>query len=280
MVDESRKRWGRVDRHFFYPNQDKGGDVALRKKELWALYLSNSDIRAKKSLIELYLPLVSYLCSRFSQKLPSHVDKRDLSIAGVIGLIDAVEKYDPDSGVRFETYASVRVRGAMIDELRSMDWVPRSVRRKASMVNTAYRSLESQLKRPPSDQEMADYLEMSLSKFYSIVSETEGLVMFSLDVSVSFDQGGKGGALIDNLEDMSQSTKPAYQIQLEHLKEILMNCIEELSPQERNVLALYYYEELMLKEIGRIVGVSESRVSQIRSQAEEKIKKKLRENMS
>ncbi len=233
---------------------------------LWARYKSDGDSRARDELILNYSPLVKYVAGRLASSLPQTVDTADLISYGIFGLIDAIEKYDPDRAIKFETYAIARIKGAIIDELRAMDWVPRSVRSRAREIENAYVALENELKRVPSDQEVADRIGVSLKDFHDILTK------LSYTSVVSFEElwvGGEredGQSAIGAIRDDS-ADDPVAVFESVEIKDILAGAIDRLPDREKTVIALYYYEGLTLKEIGQVLGVTESRVSQLHTKA-------------
>jgi RNA polymerase sigma factor for flagellar operon FliA len=206
------------------------------------------------------------------------VDHADLVSYGILGLIDAIEKFDPSRAIKFETYGVPRVRGAILDELRSIDWVPRSVRAKARAVDSALSKLEGKLGRSPTDRELADELEMTTSDLDDILRQTSRAGLLQLD-DVLFRQGGSGGQTLgDTLQD--QGDAPGATIELEETRRQLAKAIQRLDDRERKVLTLYYYEGLNLAEIGDILGVTESRACQIHTKAVLRLRQRLRDELS
>lgn len=233
---------------------------------LWAVFKDTGDSDAREQLILSYSPLVKYVAGRLSSSLPQNVDTGDLISYGIFGLIDAIEKYDPARGIKFETYAIARIKGAIIDELRAMDWVPRSVRAKAREVEHAYVKLEGELKRVPEDCEVATELGISVKELQSIFSK------LSYTSVVSFEELWVGGDRDDKPNIMGviadeHAEDPVSMFESVEAKDILASAIERLPERERIVIALYYYEGLTLKEIGQVLGVTESRVSQLHTKA-------------
>jgi len=214
----------------------------------------------RNSLVEAHLPQVRYIAERMAAKLPPSVDRDDLIGAGVLGLIDAVGKFDPTRGVLFKTYAERRVRGAILDSLRDLDWVPRSVRRRAKEIEGTYARLQSDLGRTAEGEEVAAALGLPIGEFNKLLGELSGLTV----TSIATDEDGWGG--MQNVGDDEAET-PLAIYEREELRERLAEAVDALPPREREVVALYYVEELTMKEIGAVLGVTESRVSQIRSQA-------------
>jgi RNA polymerase sigma factor for flagellar operon FliA len=242
---------------------------------LWRQYKGAPDKALRDRLVLTYAPLVKYVAGRLGAGLPSHVDESDLVSYGLLGLIDAIERYDPDRDVKFETYAIQRIRGAIIDELRSMDWVPRSVRSRARDIEKAIAALESQLHRPPSDEEIAGKLGITEDELDESLLEISRSSIAALDELWASPTGsGDAVALVDTLED-PHSVEPGGEIEKTELKELIGESIAALPEREKLVITLYYYEELTLREIGEVLGVTESRVSQLHTKAILRLKARL-----
>jgi len=216
--------------------------------------------------LEKYLPLVKRISGRLSMSLPPHIDEEDLIGYGVFGLLDALQRFEPSRGVKFETYATLRIRGAMIDGLRSMDWVPHSARQKVKRVHQGFSELESGLGRNPSAEEVAQYLQLSLEELNATLLQGQYMTLVSLEDVAGSDSADSNTSPLDLIID-SKSQDAFQQIEKEEQKQILTEAIEKLSEKEKLVVALYYREELTLKEIAAIMNLSESRISQIHSQA-------------
>lgn len=234
--------------------------------DLWARYKTDNDSHARDQLILNYSPLVKYVAGRLASSLPQTVDTADLISYGIFGLIDAIEKYDPSRAIKFETYAIARIKGAIIDELRAMDWVPRSVRSRAREIEGAYVQLENELKRVPSDKEVAERMGVTTKEFSDILTK------LSYTSVVSFEELWVGGDREDGQNALGtikddSAEDPVAMFESEEIKDILAGAIERLPEREKTVIALYYYEGLTLKEIGQILGVTESRVSQLHTKA-------------
>lgn len=233
----------------------------------WASFKSDGDPEARENLIITYSPLVKYVAGRLSSSLPQTVDTSDLISYGVFGLIDAIEKFDTDRGIKFETYAIARIKGAIIDELRAMDWVPRSVRARAREFEAAYVALENQYKRVPSDGEIAGHMGITERELQAILTK------LSYASVISFEEMWTGGAERDEHSDPlgviadEHADDPVDIFENAEVKEILASAIDRLPEREKTVVALYYYEGLTLKEIGTVLGVTESRVSQLHTKA-------------
>jgi RNA polymerase sigma factor for flagellar operon FliA len=233
----------------------------------WAAFKDNGDPDARENLILTYSPLVKYAAGRLSSSLPQTVDTSDLISYGVFGLIDAIEKFDTERGIKFETYAIARIRGAIIDELRAMDWVPRSVRARAREFEAAYVTLENQLKRVPDDAEVAAEMGIAPRELQTILTK------LSYASVISFEEMWVGGSDRDEQQDPlaaipdKRAEDPVDIFESAEVKEILAGAIDRLPEREKTVVALYYYEGLTLKEIGTVLGVTESRVSQLHTKA-------------
>ncbi len=243
--------------------------------ELWRQYKAKHSARAKELLILEYLPLVKYVAGRLAIGLPPSVEMDDLIGSGTLGLLAAIERYDPSRDNKFSTYAIARIRGAMLDELRSMDWIPRSVRKKARQVEDAYCRLENRLKRPATDEEVAGELSVSVGEFFEMLDEVRGTALVSLDDTLSPKDGGSTTKVHDTVQDERQ-IDPGAAIEVEKMRDVLENALDMLPERDRLVIVLYYYEELTLKEIGQALGVSESRVSQIHTKAILRLRGRLR----
>lgn len=241
---------------------------------LWATFKESGDADARERLILNYSPLVKYVAGRVSATLPQTVETADLISYGLFGLIDAIAKYDPERGVKFETYAIARIKGAIIDELRSMDWVPRSVRSRARELEAAYATLETRLRRAPTDAEVAEEVGITIDELH------ESLSKLSYASVVSFEELWAGGDREEKSEGAAaipdrDAEDPVAAFETEEVKHILAQAIEKLPERERVVITLYYYEGLTLKEIGKVLGVTESRVSQLHTKAVLRMRAKL-----
>jgi RNA polymerase sigma factor for flagellar operon FliA len=242
-------------------------DARADLSAVWAAFKDTSDPDARESLILAYSPLVKYVAGRLSSNLPQTVDSADLISYGVFGLIDAIEKFDLARGIKFETYAIARIKGAIIDELRAMDWVPRSVRARAREFEAAYIALENRLRRVPSDEEIATEMGVTLKDLHEILSKLSYTSVMSFEEMWSNtgdrdDRQDPLGAIADRDAD-----DPVQVFESAEVKDILAGAIERLPDREKTVIALYYYEGLTLKEIGAVLGVTESRVSQLHTKA-------------
>jgi RNA polymerase sigma factor FliA len=232
---------------------------------LWENYKNNGDPKMRDQLILKFTPFVKYVAGRMAVNLPSNVEYEDLVSYGVFGLMDAIEKYDPNRAVQFKTYAKTRIRGAILDELRVLDWTPRSVRQKAKKLEKAYAHLESELGREASDEEVAEYLEISSEELQKLLEETRQSLVLSLD-ETDPNSDSTPQSRLNFFEDLNTPT-PEQRATTKEIKKMLAESINKLSDRERLVITLYYFEELTSKEIGSILGVSDSRVSQLHTKA-------------
>ncbi|MCL4290709.1 MAG: RNA polymerase sigma factor WhiG [Thermoleophilia bacterium] len=242
---------------------------------LWQRYKRSPDKALRDRLVLTYAPLVKYVAGRLGAGLPAHVDESDLVSYGLLGLIDAIERYDPGRDVKFETYAISRIRGSIIDELRSLDWVPRSVRSRARAIEKAIAQLEAQLLRAPTDEEIAAKLGVSEEDLDESLLEISRSSIGALDELWASPTGsGDAVALVDTLED-PHAVAPGGQLEASEIKELVGEAIASLPEREKLVITLYYYEELTLREIGEVLGVTESRVSQLHTKAILRLKARL-----
>jgi RNA polymerase sigma factor for flagellar operon FliA len=248
---------------------------AIELRDLWRRYKTAGDQRAREDLVIAYSPLVKYVAGRMASGLPAHVDEADLISYGLLGLINAIERFDLEREIKFETYAITRIKGAIIDELRSLDWVPRSVRQRAREIERANAKLEHRLQRAPTDEEMARELEMTVKEFQDALLQISNSTVAALDElwTVS-DSSGDQVSLLDTLTD-ERSPDPAAVMDQTDLKDRVAQAISRLPEREKLVVALYYYENLTLREIGEVLGVTESRVSQMHTKAVLRLRSRL-----
>lgn len=232
------------------------------------------DGKLRDQLIMDYAPLIRFVAQRIAARLPSNIEIDDLMSAGVIGLMDAIDKYDPSRDNKFKTYAEFRIRGAILDELRSQDWVPRSVRDKAKRIEKTYAELEQRLGRSVSDEELSKELGVTLEEYYETVAKVKAVTLLSID-EASGPNNHERKSLLDSLENTA-SKNPFLQLKSKGIRDILIKNIEDLPEKQKLVLSLYYYEDLNLKEIGRVLDVTESRVSQLHTQAVMRLRQKLK----
>jgi RNA polymerase sigma factor FliA len=232
------------------------------------------DLAQRDEMIIDNLPLVKYIAARIAGRLPSHVEVDDLINAGILGLIDAIDKYDPTRKIKFKTYAEFRIRGAIIDELRSLDWVPRSTRQKASRLERAFAEVEQRLGRAASDVEVAEHLGMGISDFNQMLCEARGIAIISVDELRGEGDENFERNLLEYLAD-PETIQPDVKLNLDQIYQIVADAIDNLPEKERLVISLYYYDELTMKEIGEIMDITESRVSQIHTKAVVRLRSKL-----
>ena len=227
----------------------------------------------KDKIIGEYAPLIKFIAQKIAVRLPANIELDDLISAGVIGLMDAIDKYDPTRDNKFKTYAEFRVRGAILDELRSQDWVPRSVRDKAKLLDKTTVQIEAELGRVATDEEVAKALNVTMEEFYELLNQVRPVSLLSIDEAQSFSNVDKKSIL--NLLEGTRLNNPFVQLNMKVVKETVTQAIEELPERQRLVLSLYYYEDLNLKEIGKILRVTESRVSQLHAQAVSRLRARL-----
>ncbi len=242
--------------------------------ELWKSWKEHDDIEAKKKLIENYLHIVDYVSSRVAIGLPKNVSKDDLASNGVMGLIDAIDKFDYKRGYQFETYGSWRVRGAILDSLRQGDWVPRSVREKAKKIEDAFQHLEQRYLRSVNDSEMSQYLEVSEKEYHNMLQEVAVMTLCSLEDPIREEESEtRLSMMVDE-----KAKNPDYKINEFYMKESLIKGIEKLTDKERTVVSLLYYEDLSLSEIAEVMSLSPSRISQLHSKAILRLRGTLQKN--
>ena len=240
---------------------------AIELRDLWRRYKATADDKARERLVVAYSPLVKYVAGRMASGLPAHVEEADLISYGLVGLISAIQRFEPERDIKFETYAITRIKGAIIDELRSLDWVPRSVRSRAREIERANSKLEHKLQRAPTDDEMAGELSMSTEEFQEALLQISNSTVAALDElwTVS-DSSGDQVSLLDTLQD-PDALDPSELMDATDMKDRVADAIARLPEREKLVVALYYYENLTLREIGEVLGVTESRVSQLHTKA-------------
>ena len=248
---------------------------AIELRDLWRRYKSTGDVQARERLVVAYSPLVKYVSGRMASGLPAHVEEADLISYGLVGLISAIERFDLDREIKFETYAITRIKGAIIDELRSLDWVPRSVRARAREIEKANSKLEHTYQRAPTDEEMALELEISVDEFQEALLQISNSTVAALDElwTVS-DASGDQVSLLDTIQD-PDAPDPSEVMDQTDLKDRVADAIARLPEREKLVVALYYYENLTLREIGEVLGVTESRVSQLHTKAVLRLRSRL-----
>jgi RNA polymerase sigma factor for flagellar operon FliA len=230
----------------------------------------------KKKIIKEYAPLVKFIAQKIAVRLPANIELEDLLSAGTIGLMDAIDKYDPARDNKFKTYAEFRIRGAILDELRAQDWIPRSMREKAKNIERAFSKLEQKLGRAATEEEVSKELGMGLEEFQEALHQCKSISLLSLDEVGTFANGDRKSLL--GLLESSKATNPMVQLAGTELRDQLAKAIQDLPEKQRMVLSLYYYEDLNLKEIGEVLEVTESRVSQLHTQAVLRLRAKLKEH--
>jgi RNA polymerase sigma factor FliA len=251
-------------------------EVELR--DLWRRYKDQGDDTARERLVVAYSPMVKFVAGRLGAGLPSHVEDADLISYGLVGLIGAIERFEPERGIKFETFAMTRIRGAIIDELRSLDWVPRSVRSRAREIEQVQAKLEHELQRAPSEAELAAKLNMTEEELQTALLEIANSSVYALDElwTVS-DSSGDQVSLLDTIAD-DGAADPQEALATTEVKDRLTEAIGGLPEREQLVVALYYYENLTLREIGEVLGVTESRVSQLHTKAVMRLKSHLQQD--
>jgi RNA polymerase sigma factor for flagellar operon FliA len=248
--------------------------AVLAHHELWDRYCREDDQAARQELVRQYTKIVKYVAGRMAIGLPHYVEFNDLISAGLLGLIQAIDHFDHQRGIKFETYAIPRIRGSILDELRSQDWFPRSLRRKAKQLEEAYCALEARLGRPATDEEVAHELEIAVEDLDSLLGEVAVATIMSLDADASAEDSEQTTSLGDYLAD-PRSDEIEQELARQEMKALVAQRLAELPEKEQLVLVLYYYEELTLKEIGEILDVTESRVCQIHTKAILRLKGKI-----
>ncbi|MFZ5766028.1 MAG: sigma-70 family RNA polymerase sigma factor [Thermodesulfobacteriota bacterium] len=246
-----------------------------------AYFSPSSEMTADKrnELILTYTPLIKYIASRLASRLPSQVSLDDLISCGIIGLIDAIDKFDVNKNVQFKTYAEFRIKGAMLDELRALDWVPRSIRRKITELEQAYFELEKKLGRPASDEEVAARMNISLEDFHRLLDETKTITFLDIEL---LRQRHPDSSLDDLIPEPAPGADmdPFSTINRSQIRDLVAQAIDQLPEKERLTVSLYYYNELTMKEIGHILGYTESRISQMHSKAMLRLRTKLKKALS
>ncbi len=229
-------------------------------KDTWTEFKASPTEDLRNILLERYLPLVKHVATRLSHSLPSFVDVEDLAGMGIFGLFDAVNRFDPTMGVKFKTYAMNRIRGSILDELRSLDWVPRLVRIKAGKIDKACNALHRTLGREPTYYEMSKQLEMDFDEYNSMIEGGSATAMISLSEEWTDQEDNHGNRKIDLLADDDRSGNPTHRLQLDDIRGVIAN---QLTEKERTIVTLYYYEGLSMKEIAAVLNLTESRICQI-----------------
>lgn len=234
--------------------------------------------RLRNSVVRRYAPLVKLIANRMIRKLPPQVDINDLINTGILGLIDAIDKFDPGRDIKFETYAEFRIRGAILDELRNLDWVPRSIRQKIHDMHRAIERLESKHQRPPTDAEMAKEMGIDIEEYYRLLDQSSGVNLISFeDLGYNSSASQRRNALEYFKEPHSENLISL--LNLREVRDLIAAVVEELPKNERFVISMYYFDELTMKEIGLVLGITESRVSQIHNKAVIHLRSKLRRQL-
>ncbi len=244
------------------------------EEELWLEFKKTRSPALRDAFIRKYMPLVKYVAGKVATGMPGSVEFDDLVGFGQFGLLDAINKYDPEKNVKFKTYAVTRIRGSMIDELRVLDWVPRSVRQKAREIEDAIVEVESRLGRPATDAEIADSMGISEDEFQQTVMRVSGTSVLSLDDVWYSGDDSDHVSIGDSIESPS-SFNPDVIVEREEIRRVIIESIKELPKKEKMVLVLYYHEDLTFKEIGQVLNVSESRISQLHTKANMRLRAKL-----
>ncbi len=237
-------------------------------------YKQGIDADTRDRIIIEYAPLIKFVAQKIASRLPPNIELDDLISCGVIGLMDAISKFDPTRDNKFKTYAEFRVRGAILDELRSQDWVPRSIREKTKQIERAYRKLESDFGRPATEEEMCAELKVSKEEYYEMLNKAKSVSVLNIDESSSFSRADR--KLMASMMDKNKTVNPFIAVSSKDSREKLTNGIKDLPEKQRLVISLYYYEDLNLKEIGQVLDVTESRVSQLHTQAVLKLRSRLK----
>ncbi len=245
----------------------------------WRRYRKMQSSEMRQDLLNKYLPLVRNVASRMAMGFPRSVELPDLINTGVIGLVEAFRNFDPDRGVKFETYAVPRIRGAILDELRALDWVPRSTRAKSREIDRAFLDLENRLGRPPEKTELAKHMKVSLQELHMSLEDVSGTNILSLDEVIFREDDNRQVPRIETVMDTGKISILG-ELEKDELRAFLVLAMDKLTAQEKLVIALYYYEELTLKEIGEVMSISESRVSQIHTRAVSKLRTMVREKFA
>ena len=244
--------------------------------KLWEEYSKKRTLELREKIIVEYASLVKIVAGRLSMYLGNNVEYDDLVGYGIFGLIDAIDKFDYDKGVKFETYASLRIRGAILDQIRKMDWIPRTLRQKQKKIDSTYQTLEARNGKLPSDEEVANELNITISELENWQNQTKVASLISLDEYL--EQGSE--IRVENNNSSISFSQPDQLVEKKEMKEILLKTLESLTEKEKKVIILYYYEELTLKEISVILEVSESRISQLHTKALQKMRGKLGHNIA
>jgi len=232
----------------------------------------------RQELIHRYTPLIKLVAGRIIRRLPPQIELNDLINSGVLGLMDAIEKFDPGRDIKFETYAEFRIRGAILDELRSQDWVPRSIRQRLHELDRAYGELEGNLGRPATDEEVAGKLGVSLDNLYDLLNKANGVSLISLEDLGYVSSNGQKRNLLEYFREPHRDSVVEL-LELQQVRKVIATAVRQLPKNEQFVVSMYYYDELTMKEIGLVLGITESRVSQIHNKAMLRLRGKIRRSM-
>jgi RNA polymerase sigma factor for flagellar operon FliA len=255
-------------------DDETGEDADAALADLWARYVEDRDPELRDRLILHYAPLVKYVAGRVGSGLPAHVEQADLTSYGTFGLIDAITRFEPEREVKFESYAMARIRGAIIDELRNTDWIPRSVRMKARQYERTVAELEASLQRSPTDEEVAEALDMDVEDVRKFLGQLSLVNVVALDELMTDEEGGTAPRLVDTLQD-ANALDPQAMAEHGEARQLLGRAVEQLPEREKVVVSLYYFEGLTLADIGRVLGVTESRICQLHTKAVLHLRNKL-----
>jgi RNA polymerase sigma factor for flagellar operon FliA len=248
----------------------------LDEEELWDKYIKSHDQKIRNYFIEKYAPLVKYVAGRIAMNVPNSVEFNDLVSYGILGLIDAIDKFDPKREIKFKTYAVTRIRGSIFDELRAIDWLPRSVRQKAKEIERTIADLEAKLGRSAKDEEIAEAMGVTVDEFHTLLLRVSGNSLISMDENWFMNDGSDNAPMsIEETLESSDSYNPDVVAEKDEIKKLIARALMDLPEREKQVLILYYYEGLTLKEIGSILAVTESRVSQLHTKAIMRLRGKL-----
>jgi RNA polymerase sigma factor FliA len=254
-------------------DDETGEDADAALADLWARYVDDRAPELRDRLILHYAPLVKYVAGRVGSGLPAHVEQADLVSYGTFGLIDAITRFEPSREIKFESYAMSRIRGAIIDELRSTDWIPRSVRMKARQFERTVAALEAKLQRSPTDEEIADEMDMDVEEIRKFLGQLSLVNVVALD-ELLVDDDGSAPRLVDTLRDTA-ALDPQAMAEHGEARQLLARAVEQLPEREKVVVSLYYFEGLTLADIGRVLGVTESRICQMHTKAVLQLRAKL-----
>jgi RNA polymerase sigma factor for flagellar operon FliA len=255
-------------------DDETGEDADAALADLWARYVEDRAPELRDRLILHYAPLVKYVAGRVGSGLPAHVEQADLISYGTFGLIDAITRFEPEREVKFESYAMARIRGAIIDELRNTDWIPRSVRMKARQYERTVAELEATLQRSPTDEEVAEALDMDVEDVRKFLGQLSLVNVVALDELMTDEEGGSAPRLVDTLQD-ANALDPQAMAEHGEARQLLGRAVEQLPEREKVVVSLYYFEGLTLADIGRVLGVTESRICQLHTKAVLHLRSKL-----